>query len=46
MDKLSNLLPCLKSIFINFYLFKDGNGIPIPETLHFFVDGGTEGFNG
>jgi hypothetical protein len=33
-------------IYIYFYISKDENGVVIPETMRYFIDGGTEGFNG
>ena len=40
MDKWSYILIGGKG------LSKDENGVVIPETMRYFIDGGTEGFNG
>ena len=45
MDKLSHVLDGLEGKFQYVY-FKDLQGHVIPETMHYLIDGGTEGFNG
>jgi len=46
MDKWSYILIGGKGLYIYFYISKDENGVVIPETMRYFIDGGTEGFNG